>query len=149
MNTSYLLAVLHLLTFGLGFGSCWARASALKNLKDDSGLNAVFFADNLWGVSALLWIVTGLWRVLGGIEKGTDYYLGSTAFQIKMVLFIFIFLLELKPMITFYKWRAKHKRGQQIDLSVAPALARITQIELILLIPIVFMAVAMSRGLLL
>lgn len=149
MNTSYLLAVLHLLTFGLGFGSCWARISALKNLKDESGLNAVFFADNLWGVSALLWIVTGLWRAMGGIEKGTDYYFGSTAFQIKMALFIIIFMLELKPMITFFKWRAMQKRGQQIDLSPAPMLARITQAELILLIPIVFMAAAMSRGLLL
>ena len=149
MNTSYLLAVVHILTFGLGFGSCWARVSALKKLKDESGLNAVFFADNLWGLSALLWIVTGLWRALGGIEKGTDYYFGSTAFLIKMALFVLIFMLELKPMVTFIKWRAMQKRGQQIDLSLAPTLARVTVIELLLLIPIVCMAVAMSRGLLL
>jgi putative membrane protein len=148
MNTSYLLAVLHLLTFGLGFGSCWARAAALKKVKDNSGLDAVFFADNLWGVSALMWIVTGLWRALGGLEKGTDYYLASTAFQIKMALFIAIFIIELKPMITFYKWRALYKRGETIDLSQSPSLARLTCIELVLLIPIVFMAAAMSRGIL-
>jgi putative membrane protein len=101
MNTSYLLSVFHLLTFGLGFGSCWTRAAALKKVKDNSGLDAVFFADNLWGISALLWIVTGLWRAFGGLEKGTDYYLSSTAFLIKMGLFIAIFIIELKPMITF------------------------------------------------
>lgn len=148
MNTTYLLAVLHLLTFGLGVGSCWARAAALKNAKDNSGLNAIFFADNLWGLSAALWIVTGLWRALGGLEKGTDYYLGSTAFQIKMGLFVAIFLLELRPMTTFIKWRAQHKRGETVDLTPAPTLARLTYIELILLIPIVCMAAAMSRGML-
>ncbi len=148
MSTSYLLAVFHLLTFGLGFGSCWLRAAALKKVKDNSGLDAVFFADNLWGLSALLWIVTGLWRAFGGLEKGTDYYLGSTAFLIKMGLFIAIFMIELKPMITFYKWRAVHKRGEAVDLSSARSLARLTYIELILLIPIVFMAAAMARGIL-
>jgi putative membrane protein len=149
MNTAYLLSVLHLLTFGLGFGSCWARAVALKRVKDNSGMDAVFLADNLWGLSALLWIVTGLWRAFGGLEKGTDYYLGNTAFQIKIGLFILIFMIELRPMVTFIKWRMMYKRGETIDLTPAPALARLSYIELILLIPIVFMAAAMSRGMLL
>ncbi len=147
MTTAYLIAVLHLLTLGLGFGSCWARASALKNLKDNSGLDALFLADNLWGLSAFLWIATGLWRAFGGLEKGTDYYLGSTAFLIKMGLFILIFAIELKPMITLIKWRSAKTQGQAVDVTVAPALARLTYIELFLLIPIVFMAAAMARGL--
>jgi putative membrane protein len=148
MNTSYLVAVLHLLTFGVGVGSCLARAAALKKAKDNSGLDAVFLADNIWGLSALLWIGTGLWRAFGGLEKGTDYYLGSLAFQIKMVLFVAIFVIELKPMTTFIKWRIMQRRGEAVDLTVAPGLARLTYIELILLIPIVCLAVAMSRGML-
>lgn len=149
MNTPYLLAVFHLLTLALGASSAWMRASALKKIRDKSGLDAVFFADGLWGLSALLWIVTGLWRAFGGLEKGSDYYLGSTAFQLKMALFILIFILELRPMITLIKWRAMNKRGEEIDFSKAPALAKVTYIELLLLIPIVFFAVAMSRGMLL
>jgi putative membrane protein len=38
-------------------------------------LNDVFTADSFWGIAALLWIVTGLWRAFGGLEKGSDYYL--------------------------------------------------------------------------
>jgi putative membrane protein len=144
---SYILAVLHLLTFGLGFGSCWARGVALKNLKDPLGLPAVFLADGLWGVSALLWIGTGLWRAFGSLEKGSDYYLGSTAFLMKMGLFILIVLLEIKPAITFTKWRIQQKKGETIDLTPAASLSRLTFIELALLVPIVMLAAAMARGL--
>ena len=84
----YFLAVLHLLTFGLGTYSCWARASSLKMLKNESDLPAVFRADNLWGVAAFLWLATGTWRAFGGIEKGTSFYLHDTAFIVKMSLFL-------------------------------------------------------------
>lgn len=148
MDLRYVIATIHILTFGLGFYSCWARATALRNLKDQSGVNAVLSADNLWGLAAALWIGTGLWRAFGGLEKGTDYYLHNTAFVIKLSLFALVFALELKPMITFIRWRTLLRKKQPIDLSVAPGLARISFIELILLIPIVSMATAMARGIL-
>jgi hypothetical protein len=44
MNLSYLLATLHILTFGIGFYAIWSRANALKKLNDVSGLNEVFKA---------------------------------------------------------------------------------------------------------
>jgi putative membrane protein len=148
MDLRYIIATIHVLTFGLGFYSCWARARALKNLKDNSGIKEVLFADNMWGLAAALWIGTGLWRAFGGIEKGSDYYLHNTAFLIKMGLFLLVFSLEIKPMITFIKWRIALGKGQQVDLTVAPALARISYLELALLIPIVAMATAMARGIL-
>ena len=144
--TAYIVAVVHLLTFGLGFGSCWARANGLKKLKDASGLPAVFAADNFWGIASLLWLSTGFWRVLGGLAKGSEYYFNSTAFYIKMGIFVLILLLELKPMITLIKWRSQFKKEQSIDFSAAPLMAKLTYIELILLIPMVFMAAAMARG---
>ena len=146
MDLRYIVATLHILTFGLGFYSCWARASALRKLKDESGVKDVLFADGLWGLAAFLWLFTGLWRAFGGLEKGSEYYLANTAFLVKMGLFATVFALELRPMITFIKWRARLRSKQPIDLSVAPSLARISFIELILLIPIVSMATAMARG---
>lgn len=146
MDLRYSIATIHLLTFGLGFASCWMRASALRRLKDQAGLKDVFFADNLWGIAAALWLLTGLWRGFGGLEKGSDYYLQNTAFLIKMGLFILIFALEMKPMITLIKWRVAKGKGQPIDLSVAPSMARVTYIQLVLLFPIVTMATAMARG---
>ena len=148
MDLKYTIATIHILTFGLGFYSCWARASALSKVKDETGVKEVLSADNVWGIAAALWLLTGIWRAFGGLEKGSGYYLGNTAFIIKISLFALVFVLELKPMITFIRWRALLRKKQPIDLSVAPSLARISYIELILLIPIVAMATAMARGLL-
>lgn len=148
MDLKYVVATIHILTFGLGFYSCWARANALKNLKDESGIKDVLTADNLWGLSAALWLGTGIWRAFGGLEKGSDYYLHNTAFLIKMSCFILVFALELKPMITFIRWRSLQAKKEAIDISIAPSLARVSFIELILLIPIVAMATAMARGIL-
>ena len=107
MSLQIIIAYLHLLTLGIGFYAIWARANALKKLKDIEGLSEVFRADNFWGLAAGLWIVSGLLRAFGGLEKGTDYYLHSTAFIIKMSLFLLVFIIEWKPMITLIKWRIK------------------------------------------
>ena len=146
MDLRFIIAILHLLTFGLGAYSCWARARALSSLKNNDGLKDVFMADNLWGLAALLWIGSGLWRAFGGLEKGTEFYLNDTAFLIKMALFVVVFMLEIKPMMTLIRWRIRMNRGQSIDLSSAALLAQITYVELALLVPIVVMAGAMARG---
>jgi putative membrane protein len=146
MDSRFLIAILHILTFGLGTYSCWARARALSTLKNNDGLKDVFMADNLWGLAALLWIGSGLWRAFGGIEKGSEYYLDNTAFLIKMALFVVVFMLEVKPMATLIRWRIRMSRGQTIDLSSAALLSQITYVELALLVPIVLMAGAMARG---
>ena len=146
MNLSYLLATLHILIFGVGFYAIWSRANALKKLNDVSGLNEVFKADNLWGLAALLWIATGLWRVFGGLEKGSHYYLHSKTFIAKMVLFLIVFIIEIKPMVTLIQWRNKKRKNETIDLSSAPRLALLSHIELGLIVIIVFLATAMARG---
>lgn len=146
MDLRYWLAILHLLTFGLGAASCWARARALRRLQDKSGLGDVFAADNAWGIAAIFWIGTGVWRAFGGVEKGTEFYIHNTAFLIKMTLFALVFLLELLPMITLIRWRIQVARGKSVDLSKANLLSQISYVELMLLIPIVAMAAAVARG---
>lgn len=146
MDLRFSLAIIHLLTFGIGAASCWARARALGKLKDNSGLKDVFAADNVWGIASILWIGTGLWRAFGGVEKGTEFYLNDTAFLIKMALFVVVFILEIKPMVTLIRWRINEKKGVAIDLSSARLLSQISYIELILLVPIVMMAAAIARG---
>jgi putative membrane protein len=146
MTLQYILATLHLLTFGIGFYACLSRANALKVLRDTSGLDRVFKADNLWGLAAGLWLVTGLWRAFGGLEKGSSYYLHSTAFLLKMGFFLLVLLVELTPMITLIKWRIKKRANESIDLSAASTLALLSRIELVLLVIIVCLATAMARG---
>src|SRR5690606_29290885 len=102
-------------------------------------------ADSWWGISALLFIGTGLWRAFGGLEKGSDYYLGSTAFHVKMGLLLMILALEVRPMTTLIRWRVANARGQSIDLAASDTIARISTIQLLLLAGMVVMATAMAR----
>ena len=146
MSLQIIIAYLHLLILGIGFYSIWARANALKKLIDIEGLSEVFRADNYWGLAAAGWISTGLMRVFGGLGKGTDYYLHSTAFIIKMILFLLVFIIEWKPMITLIQWRIKRKRGQVIDLSRAYSFGVRSQIQLGILIILLLFAVAVANG---
>lgn len=146
MITGYLLAVLHLFALAIGMGSVYARWRSLRRLRSDTGLPAVFEADNWYGLAALLWLATGLWRAFGDVAKPTEYYLRSHTFLTKMGAFTLVFALELLPMVTLIRWRRAQARGAPIDLSKAPLLARLTLAELVLLALMVFLAAAMARG---
>ncbi len=146
MTLAHIIAALHLLTLGIGYGFAWMRARALSKTETQADLDNVFFADNMYGLASLLWIGTGLWRAFGGLEKGTDYYLESTAFWVKMSLFAAVFALELLPMVTLIKWRMQLKKGLEIDLKKTALLSKLTYAEVVLLTVMVFVAVLMARG---
>jgi len=83
----WLLAAVHLLGFGIGLGAVWARARSVASRPlDQPALRRTFAADSWWGVSALLLIGSGLWRLLVGTEKPTGYYLLNHVFYTKMAL---------------------------------------------------------------
>ena len=68
-----------------------------------------------------------------------------------MAVFGVAMLLELWPMATFIRWRVRQAKGQDLDLSAMPALARINTIEIVLVATIVFTLVyllAPQRGVL-
>ena len=146
MTLSHFMAFLHIGTLPIGFSGLLLRSRALKNLNAQEKIADVLYADNMYGIAALLWIGTGFWRAFGGLEKGTDFYLHNMAFLIKMGFFALVFGLEIYPMITFTKWRIALKRGESIDISTAPTLRKLSRIQLVLLMAIVFMATAMARS---
>lgn len=146
MTLRWLLAALHLLALGIGLGAVVARGIALRSRLDGPALRWVFFADTAWGVAAVLWIGTGLWRLLGGLEKGTEYYFENHAFLAKMALLAAVLALELWPMITLIAWRRRAVRGQAPDTTAAARLARISFVQAALVVLMVFLAAAMARG---
>lgn len=146
MTVRWLVATFHLLALPLGLGAVWARGRALSAAHTNADLARVFVADNLWGLAAALWIVTGLWRAFGGLEKGTDYYLNNRVFYVKMGLLALILLLETAPMTTLIGWRIAVRRGKEINLAPAALFARISQVQAALVILMVFAATAMARG---
>lgn len=144
------LAWLHLLALGIGFGAIADRAIVLRVPPTAATLTRAFRSDTAWGVAALLWIATGLWRLFGQTEKATGYYLGNRAFWTKMSLLGLILLLEVWPMITLIRWRIAVARGRAPDGTGASVVARriaaISAVQMVLVAGMVFAAVAMARG---
>lgn len=142
---SSIVSSLHILAFGLGLGSVFMRGLYLRRIQGD-GIQKMFMADNVWGLAALLWIATGLLRAFAGLEKGTHFYLESTLFWVKMGLFVLLFAIELFPMITFIRWRILLGRGERVDTSRAGLFARINDLEILLVLAILFVASMMARA---
>ena len=137
---------LHLLALAVGLSAVFLRGRALKGRLDADGLRRLLAADNVWGVAAVLWLVTGLLRTFGELEKGTEFYLRSPLFWTKMTLFLLIILLELRPMVTFIRWRIRLGRGEEVDTSVAPRLYTLNHVQMALVVVMVFVAGMMARG---
>lgn len=110
--SSAIVSALHVLALAIGLPAIFLRGRALRAPLDAAGLGRLFAADNVWGLAALLWIVTGALRAFGGLEKGTPFYLHARLFWLKLGLFALVVALELWPMITFIRWRIEQRRGR-------------------------------------
>ena len=93
-----------------------------------------------------LWLVTGLLRAFGGLEKGSAFYLASHLFWLKMGLFLLVVALEIWPMLTLIRWRSALRRGGTPDTSAARGLYAVTHAEMALVVVMVFVAAFMARG---
>jgi putative membrane protein len=146
MTLRWLLAAIHLLALGIALGAVVARGLALRHVGVERSLQRAFLADNYWGVSAILFIVTGLLRLFGEYEKTISYYLSSTMFWIKMGLLVAILLLEIWPMMTLIRWRFQVRANEPIDTKPAGRIATVSYIQSLLLVLMVFAATAIARG---
>jgi len=147
MLTHWLLAAVHLLAFGLGLWAVLMRGMNFRRLTAGTGeARSVLIADNVWGICALVLLVTGGMRAFGGYEKGTDYYLHQPLFHLKMTLLVLILLLEVAPMVTLIKWRVALARGKPVDVGRAKLFAGISHVEALLMMLMVIAATGMARG---
>ena len=146
MLLRWLLASLHLLGLGIGLGAIWVRSRALAGVPDPACVRRALRADAWWGIAALLWLGTGLPRLLLGLEKPADYYFGGRIFWLKLGLFTLVFLLELGPMVGLTLWRLALKRGTPPDTRKAARWAATGRVQLALVVVLVFVATAMARG---
>ena len=146
MALRWLLAAVHLLALGIGLGAVLARARALRDPLDASGLRRVFAADTWWAVAAALWISSGLWRWLAGVEKPTSYYTDNHVFWLKLALLVLILALEILPIVTLTRWRRQAGSAGSIYTGAAPRLARISSVQAAIVVLMVLAATAMARG---
>jgi len=146
LTLAAVLSALHLLALGVGLVSLRGRGLALAGTLDAEGRNQVLRHDNVWGLAAVLWVGTGLARAFGGVEKGTDFYMSSGAFHLKMGLMALVLVLESWPMITFLRWRLNIARGQEPDIRHARAFLWINHVEGVVVVLMIFVASFMARG---
>ena len=144
------LAALHLIALGLGLGAVIARGTALREAPSNAALRRAFRSDTTWGIAAALWIATGVWRMVAGLEKPSSYYYTSPVFHAKMGLFALILILELWPMITLMKWRRSFSAGESAERLMTSGagrkIATLSHIEALVVVGMVFVAVALARG---
>ena len=145
------LAALHLLALGIGLGAVWGRARALAGPLDQAALRRAFAADTWWGLAAIVWIGTGLWRALAGFEKEPAFYWSNHLFMGKMGMLVLVLLLEIFPAVTLVRWRMTMRRGAGGALvpgaaPVARRIAGISYVQALLVVAMVGVAVAMARG---
>jgi len=144
------LAALHLIALGLGLGAVIARGNALRESPSNAALRRAFRSDFIWGLSALLWISTGVWRLMAGTEKSPGFYFTNPVFHAKMGLFLLILLLELWPMVTLLRWRRTFSAGESAERLMTSGagrkIATISHIEALVVVVMVFVAVALARG---
>jgi len=143
------LAAFHLLALGIGLGAVVSRGTALRR-PGAGALQRALAADTQWGLAAGLWIVTGIWRLLAGTEKPTDYYLQNHFFMAKMACLVLILALEIGPMLTLLRWRKALARGAWEETvaneGAARRIATISHAQAGLVVLMVIAAVAMARG---
>jgi putative membrane protein len=149
------LSALHVLAIAIGFAGLFVRGQKLRELRKDGGnakiRAALLRADDAWGVAAVLWIVTGLVRAFAGLEKTPAFYTRNGFFWVKMALFGLVFVLEIRPMVTFIKWRIAKRRGETavsaaFAASPLDVFVRLNDVEVVLILVIPFVAALMARG---
>jgi uncharacterized membrane protein len=148
-----IVSALHVLTLGVGLGAVFVRGLRLRELRrtpaDAAVLKGLLAADNLWGLAAASWIITGLVRAFAGLEKASTFYTHNGFFLVKMALFLMVFALEVRPIITFTGWRRARAAGRTPWAAAdAPlhALVRVNDLEVVLTVLIPFAAALMARG---
>lgn len=103
--------------------------------------------DNIYGLAAILVVVTGLlnWMVFG---KGYNYYANNTLFIIKISLYILVGLLSIYPTVLFvrFKKRNKEEKPEQIEFEKGKAVRKIIITELLIMAMIPFLAELMANG---
>jgi putative membrane protein len=63
-----------------------------------------------------------------------------------MTLFLVIVALEMYPMVTLMRWRRHVARGEPVHTEAAAPIARISVIQTLLGVAMIFAATAMARG---
>lgn len=146
--TSAVVAGLHILFAFLAALFYAGRAHALRPPLTEQTLKDVLRFDGWSGLAALGLYGLGLWRLLGALEKPTDWYLEHPMFWVKMGLVGLAFVFEVPVQIVLLpaQIRASRKKPVVIAPEAAARIRRWNLAGLALLCVLVPIASLMARG---
>jgi putative membrane protein len=142
--TDYLFRYGHYLGFLVLFASLVAEH--LLTARSITGRQARTLAriDAIYGLSAVLVIVTGILMVCGyGFGKGTDFYLKNGVFHAKVTLFALVALLSLRPTLFFLRHR---RAADDAAISVPRSIIMLQRVQLLLLLVLPLLGLLLARG---
>ncbi len=100
--------------------------------------------DMIYGVSAVLVIITGLLLVFGyGFGKGAEYYLKNGLFHAKLTVFVLIAALSLPATLFFLRHR---HAGDQDSISVPRSVIMLQRVQLLLVLVLPLLGLLLARG---
>src|SRR5262245_50677390 len=141
-----LLAYLHYLAIMLIAGGLVAEMATCRPGLGADQVRRLPILDIIFFAAAILALATGLLRLFF-YAKGWRFYLPNPFFIAKMVLYVLIALLSIRPTATFLRWRRTlGASGALPPAADAQATRRIIHVELALLALMPLMAVLMARG---
>jgi putative membrane protein len=141
------LAFLHFTAVLLVAGFLAAEAMLLRGDLGARDIATLVRSDVGYAVSAVLALATGLARVFFG-AKGAAFYADNPVFWAKLVLFLAIGLLSIRPTLAFFGWRraARAAAGFSVPAAAVRTARRYVLAELHLLALLPLAAVLMARG---
>ena len=111
-------------------------------------IKALGTIDMIYGLAAVLVLVTGLIRWFWIDPKGAAFFNTNPLFHIKVTLFVIIAIISIFPTLKILKWNRALKRGEEVvvpDALVKKQLMLI-RIQLLLLVIIPLLAVMVTNG---
>ena len=142
------LAYLHFIAIFTLFAFMSVQLVLVKGTLDERVVRTLGRMDLWYFGAAIVVLTTGFLRAMLG-AKGPDFYFGAWPIYAKIILFITVGVISVKPTLTFIAWRRAYERDR--SWSVPPAEQAtvrkilLAEIHLAALIPV--FAVIMSRGL--
>ena len=141
------VAYLHYLSFMVCFGALVLERRLIKANPDRKEATLMVITDVVYGLAALVLLLTGIARVLH-FGQGSAFYTENPLFWWKVGVYLAVGGLSLYPTITYILWALPLRKGElpQVSEALANRLAWILNIELAGFAAIPLMATLMARG---
>lgn len=146
MILAVFVAWAHYIGIMLLIASLLGEHLVLKREMTTSGARTLRTLDSIYGASAGVVLVTGIWRMF--LEKGAAYYLHNMAWNVLVGLFVLIALLSLYPTVVFLRFRRALRAGTTPTLEERQfrTVQMIIRLELLLILIAPLFATWMAHG---